>query len=115
MKTTKLIFPLALALAATLAATGCKHITRRRHQSAGTRCRRRRRDRHSDARCRRAPTINPERIPTGGDASWPITEEFDNMMADRAALAAYTIHFAYDSAVIREQRKGESAKPWRRH
>jgi len=26
---------------------------------------------------------------------------FDNMVPDRAALAAYTIHFAYDSSVIR--------------
>ena len=35
----------------------------------------------------------------------PPAEEFDNMVADRAALAADTIHFAYDSSVIRSSEK----------
>jgi peptidoglycan-associated lipoprotein len=30
---------------------------------------------------------------------------FDNMLADRAALAAYTIHFAYDRSDIRSTEK----------
>jgi len=32
-------------------------------------------------------------------------EEFENMDADRAALAAYTVHFAYDSAAVRKSEK----------
>ncbi len=101
MKTTKLVFPLVLALAATLATTGCKHKPVGVTQLPGP-----------------APQfgeppppstippekpINPEYPP--GTVPLANPEEFDNMLADRAVLAADTIHFAYDSSVIRSSEK----------
>ncbi|MGA3284311.1 MAG: OmpA family protein [Verrucomicrobiota bacterium] len=103
MKTTKLIFPLVLALAATLATTGCRHkpvgVTKLPGQN-------------QSLIGEQPPTtlppgnpINPgEGIQTGG-GPMASAETFDNMLADRAALAAYTIHFAYDSSVIRSSEK----------
>ena len=103
MKTTKLIFPLVLALAATLATTGCRHkpvgVTKLPGQN-------------QSLIGEQPPTtlppgnpINPgEGIQTGG-GPMASAETFDNMLADRAALAAYTIHFAYDSSAIRTSEK----------
>jgi peptidoglycan-associated lipoprotein len=100
MKTT-LIYSLALVLAVGLAATGCKHNTGRvTPLPAGM--------------TPPPPTdYNPNTLPPGptinnsgenpnangipmGDANL-----INGMIPDRAALAAYTIHFAFDSAVIR--------------
>ncbi|MGD0743748.1 MAG: OmpA family protein [Verrucomicrobiota bacterium] len=102
MKTTKLIFPLILALAATLATTGCKHkpvgLTKLPGQppprigEPGT-----------GGTMGNAGTVNEGVPPGGGELAK--AEEFDNMLADRAALAADTIHFAYDSSVIRSSEK----------
>ena len=47
--------------------------------------------------CRRAADESRRAAASTAD----IWQEFDNMIQDRAALAAYTIHFAFDSAVIR--------------
>ena len=102
MKTTKLIFPLVLALAATLATTGCRHKPVGITQLPGQR-----------------PLVGnndnlntlPPGNPINSDANAPgggalaSSETFDNMLADRAALAADTIHFAYDSSVIRTSEK----------
>ena len=103
MKTTKLIFPLVLALAATLATTGCHShkpvgVTKLPGQppplvnQPGP-----------GETLPPGPTINPESQPGGGELA--SAETFDNMLADRAALAADTIHFAYDSSVIRSTEK----------
>ena len=104
MKMMKLIYPLAFALAITLASTGC-----RSHKPVGL---------------TQLPGSNPGivgndtgngTLPGGGVVS-PDTglqtqqgggqtaglDEFEGMIKDPAALAAYTIHFAYDSAVIRD-------------
>ena len=100
---TKLIYSLAFALAVTLATTGCRHkatpITPM--HSAMT------------------PPLPPEPTPPTLPYTPPIyppenpgvkpntgtpeggQELYQNMIEDRAALAAYTIHFAYDSSVIR--------------
>src|ERR1019366_3761031 len=102
---TKLLYTLAFALIVTLAATGCRHkpgyLTKL--PSGPT-----------------PPTV-PEQAPTtipyvppytteGSPTSIPQTPGDDTamygMIPDRAALAAYTVHFAYDSSVIR---KGEQA------
>jgi peptidoglycan-associated lipoprotein len=101
MKTTKLIFPLVLALAATLATTGCKHkpvgLTKLPGQPAYV-----------------GETGNPSTLPSGptfnqGDqpGAGPMADAttFEGMLEDRAALAADTIHFAYDSSVIRSSEK----------
>ena len=97
------IYPLALAAALTVLGTGCKHkpvgLTNLPGQQAQV----------------QNPNDNPG-IPldqgkgvgstdtTGQDNSnghqqaSPV--DFDNMIEDRAALAAYTIHFKFDSAAI---------------
>ncbi|MGD0252995.1 MAG: OmpA family protein [Verrucomicrobiota bacterium] len=101
MKTTKLIFPLVLALAATLASTGCKHKPGPVTQLPG--------QRPMVGEPPQTPTlppgqpINPENQP--GTLTLPSPDMFDNMLADRAALAADTIHFAYDSSAIRTSEK----------
>jgi peptidoglycan-associated lipoprotein len=97
MKTT-LIYSLAFALAVTLAATGCRHkpvnvtpmlrgMTPRPPADQGP-----------------GPTIpytNPNENPNGIPQPNP-GDFYQGMKMDRAALAAYTIHFAYDSSVIRK-------------
>jgi peptidoglycan-associated lipoprotein len=98
MKTIKLIYPLAFALTVLLAATGCKHQPVAMTPLPGS------------------PGVSPNDLNGGGtlpantggvqnEAGGGPTaslEEFDNMLEDRAALAAYTIHFAYDSAAVRK-------------
>jgi peptidoglycan-associated lipoprotein len=103
MKTMKLIYPLAFALAITLATTGCHN--------------------HKPGTITQLPGENPGIVGNGNDN--PITMNgdklppetgvgtqagagpladltgFNNYKEDRAALAANTIHFAFDSAVIR--------------
>ena len=103
MKMMKMIYPLAFALAITLATTGCHN--------------------HKAVKVTPIPGSNAGSV--GGDSSGgtlppggamdtgagvgtqtggiPVAsaDSFDNMTEDRAALAAYTIHFAYDSAAIK--------------
>jgi peptidoglycan-associated lipoprotein len=101
MKTT-IVYSLAFVLAVSLAATGCRHkpgyITK---LPAGQ-------------TPRQATDYNPNTLPPGptipggeqpvqvGGGPLSGAEEFEGMIADRAALAAYTVHFAYDSSVIRK-------------
>src|SRR5208282_1671774 len=99
MKTTKLIFPLVLALAATLATTGCKHKPVGVTQLPG--------QRPMVGENNNPPTLPPGNPVNQGEnvqnGSLPLAsaETFEDMLADRAALAADTIHFAFDSSVIR--------------
>jgi peptidoglycan-associated lipoprotein len=101
MKTMKLIYPLACALAITLTTTGCHN-----HKAVGV-----------------TPIPgqngmvgngnNPNTLPSGNTMSsdnavssgngiqTTSLDEFEGMIKDPAALAPYTIHFAFDSAVIR--------------
>ena len=106
MKTTKLIFPLVLALAATLTATGCKHkpigVTKLPGQNPPLVS-----QPGPGETLPPGPTINPGEQPGGGPMA--SAEMFDNMLADRAALAAYTIHFAYDRSDIRSSEKANLA------
>ena len=96
MKTNKMIYALAFVLTVALAATGCKHKTGRLTPlppgatppvpEAGI-----------------GGTLNNGEntgVQPGGGALAG-AETFENMLADRTALAAYTIHFAYDSSVVR--------------
>jgi len=99
MKTMKLIYPLALALAVTLAATGCKHTPVGVTRIPGTT--------PNPTDTNPNPTL-PNTTPMNQDnnvssAQIPVADNslFENMIMDRAALAAYTVHFAYDSAAIR--------------
>ncbi len=106
MKTTKLIFPLVLALAATLATTGCKHkpvgITQLPGQNPNPPG-----ETGPPTTLPPGTPINPDNQPGGGPMAG--AETFDNMLADRAALASDTIHFAYDSSVIRTSEKASLA------
>jgi len=108
MKLNKIVFPLALALAAVMATTGCKHGPNKVTPLPGM----------------KAQTItgdnNPNTLPPGGQLpeGAPVpgtgagtqtgggnTAEFnlDNFTQDRAALAAYMVHFAFDSAVVQDK------------
>jgi len=109
MKTTKLIYPLVLALAATLATTGCKHkpvgITKLPGQNAPQVG-----EPGAGGTMGGGGTMNTgENVQTGGGAL-ASAETFDNMTPDRAALAAYTIHFAYDRSDIRSSEKPNLAQ-----
>ena len=108
MKTTKLIFPLVLALAAALATTGCKHKVPPVTPIPGQRPLVG--ENNNPATIPNTPPINPNENPQVNPmAPLPSPEEFDNMVADRAALAADTIHFAFDSSVIRNSEKANLA------
>ncbi|HEX7571431.1 MAG TPA: peptidoglycan-associated lipoprotein Pal [Verrucomicrobiae bacterium] len=101
----QIIFPLVLALAATLATTGCKHTPVKITQIPGATPRN-----PNDAG-------NPSTVGNGGtmggDTGTGVNTQtgggntagldtFDGMIKDPAALAANTIHFAFDSAAIKQ-------------
>jgi len=97
MKTMKLIYPLAFALAITLATTGCHNhkpgkvtLLPGSAQTGLT-------DQNNQNTLPPGNPVNPDSgvIPVAN------ATDFDNMTEDRAALAAYTIHFAFDSAAIK--------------
>ena len=93
MKMMKLVYPMTLALAVTLAATGCRnHKPVRRHAHPEW-------ARRSGQRPGSGRHFAGGNQPGGGQQA--DISDFDNMTQDRAALAAYTIHFAFDSSVIR--------------
>ena len=109
MKAMKLIYPLAFALAITLASTGCKHKPVGVTQIPGMNP-----PAPSGGYNPRTlpgpgpgPTIPP--IDTGashaGGGQLPEDWTPDMMNQDRTTLAPDTIHFAYDSAVIRDSEK----------
>ena len=108
MKMNQLIFPLVLALAATLATTGCKKGPSKVTPLPGSRA--------MVGGDSGAPTlppglpVNPDANGTGtGAGGGPLAnrDEFEGMLKDPAALAAYTVRFAFDSAVVK---KGEQSK-----
>ena len=90
MKTMNLIHLSAFALAITLAATGCKHkpvgVTPIPPGAGGM-----------------VPDLGPGGTVGGGPTAG--LGEFEGMAMDRDALAAYTIHFAYDSAAIKHSER----------
>jgi peptidoglycan-associated lipoprotein len=104
MKTIKLIYPLAFALAFTLATTGCHNhkpgnITKLPGSQTGTPS-----DENPGPTVPPGDKINPDANPNGTIAT-ASSDEFDGMIKDPAALAAYTIHFAFDSAAIKSGEK----------
>ena len=109
MKMNLIIFPLALVLAATMVTTGCKKRAPKTTIIPGSR-----------------PLVGgdtggstlPGGGTVGGDGGTGVNtqpgggntaglDEFEGMIKDPAALAAYTIHFSFDSAVVK---KGEQDK-----
>jgi peptidoglycan-associated lipoprotein len=100
MKTT-FVYSLAFVLAVSLAATGCRHkpvnVTR---MPGPTRL-----PTVTDVQppiLPYSPPVNPEGNPTSNPLPPQDAEGMYGMIPDRAALAAYTVHFAYDSSVIRK-------------
>jgi len=109
MKMNKLVFPLVIALAATLASTGCRKGTPKTTIIPG----------HNQSIVggeNPNPTVsNGNPIDNGnspgfndkpGNLNTANLNEFDGMIKDPAALAAYTVHFAFDSATVK---KGEES------
>ena len=97
MKMMKLTCLLAFTLAAVLAATGCKN-----HRPVGVT----QLPRGAGSTIPEAPpgpTMPSEPSPSG--IPLPNIEDINGMAADRAALAGYTVHFAYDSAAVRKSEK----------
>jgi len=100
MKTT-LIYSLAFALAVSLAATGCRHkpvnvtpMTPGMTPPPPTE--------PMPPTLPSGPTISSGESVQAGGGPAAGAEEFEGMIEDRSALAAYTVHFAYDSSVIRK-------------
>ena len=106
MKMNRLVFPLVIALAATLAATGCKKGPTRitplpgsQSAAVGTE--------NGNGTLPPSPPIdmgnnpNANNVPPGG-GNTAMLDTFDGMIKDPAALAANTIHFAFDSAAIKK-------------
>jgi peptidoglycan-associated lipoprotein len=101
MKTSKLIYPLVCALAVTLATTGCKHapgkVTQLPQGSSMIG------DQNNPPTLPNTQPMNPPENP--GFQPGPIAQGspdlFGDMVKDPAALAAYTVHFAYDSAAVK--------------
>jgi len=110
MKTMKLIYPLAFALALTLATTGCHN-----HKAVGVTALPGQRpgavgDNNGGGTLNDGSKLNSDNMGNANGIPVAGADSFDNMNEDRAALAAYTIHFAFDSAAIKsgEQSKLES-------
>ena len=105
MKMNQMILPLVLVLAATLATTGCKHkpvkVTTI-YGSQGPVVS----DNQNPGTLNSGQPINPEPSPGVNSNLGPIATatgwDPSNFIRDQAALAANTIHFAFDSAVIKK-------------
>jgi len=96
MKMMKLTYLLALALAITLADTGCRnHRPVKVTPIPGSRS-------SMVGEPGAGGTMNVGETGGGSTAS---LEDFEGMAKDPSALAAYTVHFAYDSAAVRKSEK----------
>ncbi len=97
----KLTYLLAFALAVTLADTGCKnHRPTKVTQIPG-------RTSTVGEPSEGGTMSGTEKISATGGGQTTDIREFEGMIKDPAALAAHTVYFAYDSAVVR---KGEGSK-----
>ncbi len=105
MKMNRIVFPLALALAATLATTGCKHTPVKITPIPGATS-----NPINDQNPNTVPSVppyNPDNDPNKINNPIATADQnlFEGMLEDRAALAANTIHFAFDSAAIKKGEK----------
>ena len=106
MKMNQIVFPLALALAATLATTGCKHTPVKVTQIPGTQAGPVG-DGNGGSTLPPGGSMNGDGNGTGintapGGGGTAGLDMFDGMIKDPAALAANTVHFAFDSAAIKK-------------
>jgi peptidoglycan-associated lipoprotein len=106
MKRMKLIYPLAFALAFTLATTGChNHQVGKTTQLPGPPGQDGINDQTNSNTLPNTTPINPDANAQSSQIATADSAMFDNMTEDRAALAAYTIHFAFDSSAIKSSEK----------
>lgn len=118
MKLNKLVLPLALALIAALATTGCKHgfngkvTTLPGHREPVPT------EANNPSTLPPGNPIPPSEPTTFGPGTGPTTPigggptaEWDpsTMNQDRDKLAAYTVHFKFDSAVVQDSEQGNVA------
>ena len=101
MKTMKLIYPLAFALAITLATTGCHNHKPMNPTPLPGPAQTGINDQNNQNTIPSTPPFNPGDQPGSHPIETADATDFDNMTEDRAALAANTVHFAYDSAAIK--------------
>jgi peptidoglycan-associated lipoprotein len=100
MKLNRLVFPLILALVATLATTGCKSrppkVTNIPGRGPGMVA-------DPNESNTRSGVYDPNAGVNSGPGNLATSDSWDpsNFNEDRAALAAHTVHFAFDSAVIK--------------
>jgi peptidoglycan-associated lipoprotein len=122
MKLNKLVFPLALALSAALATTACSHkytgkVTNIPHHPGATADNSGGTPNLPSGQPMEPPPAPPVSIANGTPTSVPNPPgttptsdiNLDNYNLDRAALAAYTVHFKYDSSVVQEQEQANLA------
>jgi peptidoglycan-associated lipoprotein len=113
MKLNKLIFPLVIALAAILANTGCKKGYSKVTPIPGEPSLVGNQDNNPPTLASAQPYINPggpgdmsqlQNQPGAGatSTSWDPA----NMIQDRSALAAYTVHFKFDDATVQDSEQG---------
>ena len=107
MKLNRIILPLVLPLAVMVASTGCKHKyngkTTVLPNSGG-----------STGSSQQEPGIPPAPMPVSTPiqppGNYPTADiDLGNYNQDRAALAAYTVHFKYDSAVVEDSEQANIA------
>lgn len=94
MKTIKLVHLLALGLALTFTSTGCrkdKHLTKLPEPAL----------QRTPTTLPTSPPYTPETGPEAKSTELPVWNP-DDFNHDRAALAAETVHFDYDSPVVKE-------------
>ena len=111
MKVNKMILPLAVALVAMIAMTGCKKGVPKTTKLFGMRA-------AQAGDIPPGPTIpfDPNETPRSGEIPrgpgvLPTSTEFDpsTMNQDRAALAPFTVHFKYDSYVVQDNEQSKLA------
>jgi peptidoglycan-associated lipoprotein len=113
MKMNKLVFPLVLGLAALLATTGCKKGFTKVTPLPGPKPAFVGGDNTSGTLPPGQPIDNtppPISNPiTPGQTPLTSLDEFEGMVKDPAALAAYTVHFKFDSAVVQDSEQANIA------
>jgi len=112
MKMNKLVFPLVLVLAGVMATTGCKHGFTKVTPLPGPP--------HNNM----TDLSQPQTLPPGNPidntpivnqnpvapGQTPTTDiDLNNYNQDRAALAAYTVHFKFDSSVVQDKEQASVA------
>lgn len=106
MKTLKLNHLLVIVMALTFAATGCKkktgYLTPIPPGSTGG-------PRTDGPAVGDAPAIGSDQFPTAGETGYATAsaEDFEGMIPDRAALAAETVYFDFDSSAIKSSQESK--------